>query len=367
VTPGKQLRAWLITFAVFVFLLVTLRGILLPFVVGMAIAYILDPVCDMLERWGLSRRSATAVVTLLFLLLVAIILISLVPILAQQLTDFLTSLPDLVKQAQKRLIPIYQAFRGRLHLPPISELNGIVESKFGNAVGWLAQALQGLLGQGLALASLLSLVFITPVVTFYLLRDWDLLVTRIDGLLPRQHADVIRNQIAEIDRTLAGFARGQAMVCLTLAIYYATSLALIGLPFGIVVGLAAGILTFIPYVGAASGFVASMAIALAQFDDWQSIGLVAGVFLVGQVLEGNFLTPKLVGDRVGLHPVWIIFALLSGGALFGFLGLLLAVPTAAALGVLVRFAIAGYLESSLYRGTATVAPEPALPSAATED
>jgi predicted PurR-regulated permease PerM len=367
VTPGKQLRAWLIALVVFVFLLVTLRSILLPFVVGMAIAYILDPVCDMLERWGLSRRSATAVVTLLFLLLVAIILISLVPILAQQLTDFLTSLPDLVKQAQKRLIPIYQAFRVRLHLPPISELNGIVESKFGNAVGWLAQALQGLLGQGLALASLLSLVFITPVVTFYLLRDWDLLVDRIDGLLPRQHAAVIRTQIAEIDRTLAGFARGQAMVCLTLAIYYATSLALIGLPFGIVVGLAAGLLTFIPYVGAATGFVASMAIALAQFDDWQSIGLVGGVFLVGQVLEGNFLTPKLVGDRVGLHPVWIIFALLSGGALFGFLGLLLAVPTAAGLGVLVRFAIAGYLESSLYRGPATAIRDSAQPQPATKD
>ncbi len=366
-TAGKQLRAWLITLAVVVFLLVTLRSILLPFVVGMAIAYILDPVCDMLERWGLSRRSATVVVTLMFLLLVAIVLVSIVPILAQQLTDFLASLPDLVRQAQKRLIPIYQALRWRLHLPAISELNGIVESKFGNAVSWLAQALQSLLGQGLALASLLSLVFITPVVTFYLLRDWDLLVGRIDGLLPRQHAATIRSQIAEIDRTLAGFARGQAMVCLTLAIYYATSLALIGLPFGIVIGLAAGLLTFVPYVGATSGLIASMAIALAQFDDWQRIGLVAGVFLVGQVLEGNFLTPKLVGDRVGLHPVWIIFALLSGGALFGFLGLLLAVPTAAALGVLVRFFIARYLESSLYRGGAASAALPDLPPAATED
>lgn len=366
-TAGKQLAAWLIALAVFIFLLVTLRSILLPFVVGMAIAYILDPVCDMLERWGLSRRSATAVVTLLFLILVAVILISVVPILAQEVTDFLTSLPDLVKQAQKRLIPIYQGFRGRLHLPAISELNGIVESKFGNAVTWLAQALQGLLGQGLALASLLSLVFITPVVTFYLLRDWDLLVGRIDRLLPRQHAATIRAQIAEIDRTLAGFARGQGMVCLTLAIFYATSLALIGFPFGIVVGVSAGILTFIPYVGATSGFVAAIAIALAQFDDWQSIGLVAGVFLVGQILEGNVLTPKLVGDRVGLHPVWIIFALLSGGALFGFLGLLLAVPVAASLGVLVRFAIAHYLDSSLYRGGATIEADPMLLPPQAED
>lgn len=363
-TPGKQLRAWLIALAVFVILLVTLRSILLPFVVGMAIAYILDPVCDMLERWGLSRKWATAVVTLLFVVLVVVALISIVPILAQELTDFLATLPDLLRQAQKRLIPLYQTFRWRLNLPAISELNGIVQEKLGNAVSWLAQALQELVGRSLALASLLSLFFITPVVTFYLLRDWDLLVSRIDSLLPRQYKDTIRGQIREIDRTLAGFARGQAMVCLILATYYATTLAVIGLPFGIVVGLAAGLLTFIPYVGAMTGFVISIAIALAQFDDWTRVGMVAGVFILGQALEGNVLTPKLVGDRVGLHPVWIIFALLSGGALFGFMGLLLAVPVAAALGVLVRFAIARYLESSLYRGGTVADAEATLPPAA---
>jgi len=350
VTAEKQLRIWLVALVVFVLLLVLLRGILLPFVVGMAIAYILDPVCDMLERWGLSRQWATTVVTLLFVVLVAVALISIVPVLLQELTDFLSSLPDLLKQAQKRLIPIYQALRYRLHLPAPAELSNIVQDRLGSAVTWVAQALQDLLGRGLALASLLSLVFITPVVTFYMLRDWDLLVGRVDSLLPRQHAATIRAQIAEIDRTLAGFARGQAMVCLTLAIYYATTLAFIGLPFGVVVGLASGILTFIPYVGATSGFVISMAIALAQFGDWTRILMVAGVYVLGQVLEGNVLTPKLVGDRVGLHPVWIIFALLAGGALFGFLGLLLAVPVAAALGVLVRFAITHYLTSSLYRG-----------------
>jgi predicted PurR-regulated permease PerM len=363
VTAGKQLRIWLIALFVFVVLLVLLRTILLPFVVGMAIAYILDPVCDMLERWGLSRTWATAVVTLLFVLLVVIALISIVPILAQELTDFLSTLPDLLRQAQKRLIPLYEAFRWRLHLPDISELNGIVQQKLGNAMTWLAQALQEVLGRSLALASLLSLFFITPVVTFYLLRDWDLLVGRVDSLLPRQHAETIRSQIREIDRTLAGFARGQAMVCLTLATYYATTLAVIGLPFGIVVGLAAGMLTFVPYVGAMTGFVIGMAIALAQFGDWMHIAMVAGVFVAGQALEGNVLTPKLVGDRVGLHPVWIIFALLSGGALFGFMGLLLAVPVAASLGVLVRFAIARYLDSSLYRGGAMaevdVLPPPA--------
>jgi predicted PurR-regulated permease PerM len=360
VTAGKQLLIWLVALAVFVLLLVTLRGILLPFVVGMAIAYILDPVCDMLERWGLSRKWATTVVTLLFVLLVVVALISIVPLLLEELTDFLTSLPDLIRQAQNRLIPLYQTLHGRLHLPAISELDGLVQDRLGNAVTWLAQALQDLLGRGLALASLLSLFFITPVVTFYLLRDWDLLVGRIDSLLPRQHAQTVQAQMREIDRTLAGFARGQATVCLTLATYYAVALAVIGLPFGIVVGLVAGILTFIPYVGATTGFVVSLAIALAQFGDWTRILMVVGVFVVGQALEGNVLTPKLVGDRVGLHPVWIIFALLAGGALFGFLGLLLAVPVAASLGVLVRFFIARYLESSLYRSGAPIEAEPAF-------
>jgi predicted PurR-regulated permease PerM len=188
------------------------------------------------------------------------------------------------------------------------------------------------------------------VVTFYLLRDWDKVTARLDALLPRHHAGVIRAQAQAIDRMLAGFARGQATVCLVLATYYATGLMLVGLPFGLVVGIAAGLLTFIPYLGAASGFVIGIAIALVNFDTWSGPIAVAAIFAVGQVLEGNFLTPKLVGDRVGLHPVWIIFALLAGGTLFGFLGLLLAVPSAAAIGVLVRFAISRYLESPVYLG-----------------
>lgn len=360
-TTSQQLRIWLVTFAAFIVLLVLLRGILLPFVVGMAIAYFLDPVCDMLERWGLSRQWATAVVTLLFVVLVVVVLVSIVPVLLQELTDFLSSLPDLLKQAQKRLIPLYQSLRWRLHLPALAELNNMIQDRLGSAVTWLAQALQELLGRSLALASLLSLVFITPVVTFYLLRDWDLLVGRVDSLLPRPHAETIRAQMVEVDRTLAGFARGQAMVCLILAVYYASALAAIGLPFGVVVGVASGLLTFIPYVGATTGAVISIAIALAQFEDWTQTFIVIGVYLLGSVLEGNVLTPKLVGDRVGLHPVWIIFALLAGGTLFGFLGLLLAVPMAAALGVLVRFAIRNYLGSSLYHGVPgdpDVAPPP---------
>jgi predicted PurR-regulated permease PerM len=232
------------------------------------------------------------------------------------------------------------------------------------AIGWLGRGVGDVARGGIAIANLLSLIFITPVVTFYMLRDWDRLIAHIDSLLPREYAATVREQAKAIDHTLAGFARGQASVCLVLAAYYASGLMLVGLPFGLVVGLAAGLLTFIPYLGAATGFVVGMAIALANFDSWTAIIAVAIVFAIGQVIESNVLTPRLVGNRVGLHPVWVIFALLAGGALFGFVGILLAVPSAAAIGVLVRFATGRYMESPVYLGRPAMPPigHPADPS-----
>jgi predicted PurR-regulated permease PerM len=350
-TLSTQAKVWGIALVVFVALLVLLKSILLPFVAGMAIAYLLDPVCDRLERLGISRTLATTIVTAVFAIVVILLLLLIVPLVVQQAIAFLGSLPDFIARTQDRLLPYYMELQQRLDLPDAAELGEIARTRLGTAFSWLAGLLEGVVGQGLALANLLSLIFITPVVTFYLLRDWDRLVARLDDLLPRDHATVIRNQVSLVNQSLAGFARGQSMVCLTLALYYSISLLTVGLPFGVVVGLIAGLLTFIPYVGSLTGFAVSMAIAIGQFDNWWSVGLVAIIFAVGQVLEGNFLTPKLVGDRVGLHPVWIIFALLSGGALFGFVGLLLAVPVAAVIGVLVRFSIARYRASKLYLGT----------------
>ena len=349
-TLGTQAKVWAIVLVVFVAILVLLKSILLPFVAGMAIAYLLDPVCDRLERMGASRTVATAIVTAVFAVVVILLLLLIVPLAVQQLIAFLGSLPDYIARTHDRLLPYYMELQQRLNLPDSAELTELARARFGTALSWLGAALQSLVDQGRALAGLLSLIFITPVVTFYLLRDWDRLVGRLNDLLPRDHADVIRAQAALTNQTLAGFARGQSMVCLILALYYSISLMIIGLPFGVVVGLMAGILTFIPYVGSLTGFAVSMAIAIGQFDSWWSVALVAIVFGIGQALEGNFLTPKLVGDRVGLHPVWIIFALLSGGALFGFVGLLLAVPIAAVIGVLVRFSIAQYRASKLYLG-----------------
>jgi predicted PurR-regulated permease PerM len=348
-TAGQQLRFWLIGLVVALVAVYVLRSILLPFVAGMAIAYFLDPACDRLEKW-MSRTWATALVTLIFALLIVLASVLIVPLLVDQLTQFIAGLPDLFNRAHAKLLPYYASLQLRFGLPDLTELADMARARMGSGLTWFGQTLLNVAQGSVAIANLLSLVFITPVVTFYLLRDWDRIVAKIDALLPRQHAVTIRGQGREIDRTLAGFARGQATVCLVLAAYYATGLMIVGLPFGMVVGIAAGLLTFIPYLGAMSGAVIGMAIALVNFDGWGGPAAVAAIFGIGQVLEGNVLTPKLVGDRVGLHPVWIIFALLAGGTLFGFLGLLLAVPVAAGIGVLVRFALSRYLASPVYLG-----------------
>jgi predicted PurR-regulated permease PerM len=353
-TLATQTKIWGVILLAFVLILVLLKSILLPFVAGMAIAYLLDPLCDRLERMGCSRDVATVIVTAVFATFVILALLLVVPPAISELVSFLTSLPDLITRTYERMLPYLTRWQVQLNLPSGAELSGMARDRFGTALAWVAGALQGVAAQGLAIANLLSLIFITPVVTFYLLRDWDKLIGKIDELLPRAHAPTIRTQAILVNQTLAGFARGQSLVCLTLGVYYATALALIGLPFGLVVGLAAGILSFIPYVGSLTGFGVSMAIAIGHFQDPWWVLLTAAVFGVGQIVEGNFLTPKLVGDRVGLHAVWIIFALLAGGALFGFVGLLLAVPVASVIGVMVRFSIGQYRESRLYLGHSPV-------------
>ncbi|MEA2781187.1 MAG: hypothetical protein QOK29_2731 [Rhodospirillaceae bacterium] len=358
-TTQRQLRFWLIGLVVFLVAIYFLRGILLPFVAGMAIAYFLDPVCDWLERMGCSRSLATVIVTVCFTLVVVAAVLLVVPLLQRQIVDLAVMLPTYIENLRQHSLPWLHTLATRLGFHGIGDLSGGGAGQVGDVVGWIGQTLARVISGGVALANLLSLLFITPVVAFYLLRDWDRLVRHVDGLLPRAHAATIRAQLQEINRNLAGFARGQATVCLVLAIYYGLGLTLIGLQFGLAVGIGIGLLSFIPLVGSIAGFVVAVGIALAQFDSWLPVGLVIAVFAVGQFIEGNVLAPRLVGDRVGLHPVWVIFALLAGGALFGFLGLLLAMPAAAVIGVLSRFAVARYRESPYYRGDP---PWPSSPS-----
>ncbi|WP_404379909.1 AI-2E family transporter [Caenispirillum salinarum] len=365
---GRQLRFWLIGLVVFVAALWVLREVLLPFVAGMAIAYFLDPVADRLQKWGLSRLMATVVVTAGIVAVLVAALLLLVPLLQAQVMSFLVRLPGYIDMLREAAEPIIQMGVERLPPDQVETLRTQASGFIGNALAFVGTVLKGLLSGGFALLNLLSLVFITPVVAFYQLRDWDRMVTKVDNWLPREHADTIRAQFREIDQTLAGFIRGQASVCLVLGAFYAIGLSVVGLDLGLLVGLGAGIISFVPYLGTISGFVVGIGLALAQFDTYTPVALVAGVFVAGQMIEGNFLTPKLVGDRIGLHPVWVIFALLAGGALFGFVGILLAVPVAAVVGVLARFFLGQYLNSPYFQGRGGARrdlppPPPAAPDA----
>jgi predicted PurR-regulated permease PerM len=349
-TRGTRQRwFWLAALAIGVLTLYVLREVLAPFVAGAAVAYLLDPICDRLQRMGLGRTLATTVVTIAFVVIVALLLVLLLPTLYHQVISFIESLPAIVETVRERVQPLIEELREAAG--QTAQIRQAAGDFAGRAVNWVLQALGALVTGGLALVNILSLVFITPVVTFYLLRDWDRVLAHIDSLLPREHADTIREQARLVNETLSGFVRGQATVCFLLGAFYAVALSLAGLNFGLVIGLVAGVLSFIPFVGTIFGFVASSGIAFAQFDEWHRIAIVVAIFVFGQVVEGNVLTPKLVGDRVRLHPVWVIFALLAGGALFGFVGVLLAVPTAAVIGVLTRFAVSRYTASPIYAGT----------------
>ncbi|RAU21123.1 AI-2E family transporter [Paramagnetospirillum kuznetsovii] len=349
-TPGQRIRIWAFGAVAFLVMLYLLRGVLLPFVAGMAIAYFLDPLADRLEKAGLSRILATTVITLVFFSLFGVLLFLLIPVLEQQVITFVQRLPSYVATLNERARPILLEFYSHLSAEEIEKLQNSVGAYAGTVAGWGLDLIKGVLTGGIAMLSILSLLFITPVVTFYLLRDWDRMVATIDGWLPRHRAELIRFELKEIDRTLAGFVRGQATVCITLAVFYGAGLTITGLDLGLMIGIGTGLGAFVPYVGMLIGLIASVGLAIAQGAEWHLLGGVAVVFAIGNMLEGNFLTPKLVGDRVGLHPVWIIFSLLAGGALFGFLGILLAVPVAAVIGVLTRFGLDSYLKSSLYHG-----------------
>ncbi len=350
-TRQRQNLYWLLAFAVFLLAVYLLRSILLPFVLGIAVAYFLDPVADWLERRRLSRTLAATLLTIVFLVGVGLFFALLVPLLQSQLFGFVGRIPayaEMFRTVAEHVLSMVQANLSEETIARLREAAGGLTSA---TVSWLGEAILSLWSGGLALVNLLSLAVITPIVTFYLLRDWDRIVSRVDLWLPRDHADTIREQVKLVDETLAGFVRGQGLVCLGLGTFYAIALSLAGLEFAVIVGLGTGLISFVPYFGMLVGLCASVGLAFAQFDTWQPIAIVAAIFVIGQIVEGNFVTPKLVGDRVGLHPVWMIFALLAGGALFGFLGVVLAVPAAAIIGVLVRFLVSRYTGSPLYLGS----------------
>ena len=332
-----------------------LSGILLPFVVGMALAYLFDPLVDQLRRRGIPRTIGALLVIALIVIGFIVLMLLIVPILGGQLAGFIESLPRNIARLQsvlaERSLPWLRGLLG--------EGFGGGEAPMGDLIsqgaGWLGTFLKSLWAGGAALVSIFSLVVVTPIVAFYMLVDWDRMVDKIDQCVPVRQRETVRSLARQIDRAIAGFIRGQSTVCLLLGTFYAVGLSIVGLNFGLLIGLVAGLISFIPFVGSLTGLVLSVGVAVAQFwPNFTPVAIVAGIFFLGQFIEGNFLQPKLVGDSVGLHPVWIMFALFASGYLFGFVGMLLAVPLAAALGVIVRFGMVRYMESSLYTGPAAV-------------
>jgi predicted PurR-regulated permease PerM len=342
---------WLAALAFLILFLYLFRGILLPFVAGMGLAYCLDPIADWFERRGFSRMMATIVILILFLILFVLALVIIIPLLGAQTASFIERLPGLISQLQVRLSEFNAGWLERL----VGEDRTTVQQSFSDILtegaGWLTSLLRSVWSGGQAILDIASLFVVTPVVAFYLLYDWDRMVAKVNSWLPRDNADIIRDLMRDINAALAGFVRGQGLVCLLLGAFYAIGLSLAGLNFGLLIGLLAGLLSFIPYVGSITGFLLAIGVALVQFwPDYIHIALVAIIFGAGQFLEGNVLQPRLVGRSVGLHPVWLMFALFAFGSLFGFVGLLVAVPLAAAIGVLVRFALTKYLQSNFYTG-----------------
>ncbi len=349
-TADRRLRFWLAGLLLAGLVIWLLRGALMPFVAGAAIAYLLDPVVERLARHKVPRWLATTLVLLSFLVVIVVALVLLVPVVATQLGGLVAAVPGYLGTLNAWLNAVIERLQERFGVAAVQNLRGQLAEYAGDAVSWLGTLLGGLWRGGLAVIDILSLLVITPVVAFYLLRDWDRVLSTLDDYIPRPQRATVRDLARQVDRTLADFVRGQGLVCLSLGLFYSAGLTMAGLNFGLVVGLGAGLISFIPYVGTILGLVTSCGIALVQFDSWTMRLVILGIFVTGQVLEGYVLVPKLVGESIGLHPVWVMFALLAGGSLFGFTGVLLAVPVAAVAGVLVRFALGRYRSSPYFRG-----------------
>ncbi|UYO00371.1 MAG: AI-2E family transporter [Devosia sp.] len=347
----NQVMIWIGFLVVLILAIWVFRGILLPFVVGAALAYLLNPLVNQLQKWRFSRTWATVVVLLLMLTIIIALFVMFVPLIGQQIVGLIQRLPAYVSDLQQLAIDYSPTINEWLGAERAAQVQASINDLTRQALGFIATIPGELVNIGITGAVVVGLMVLTPVVAFYLLLDWEGMVRGIDGLLPKEHKSEIKGILQEIDKSMAGVIRGQGGVLLIDAAFYATALSLAGLNYGLAVGLIAGLMSFIPYAGFTIGLGLSVGIAFVQFaPNWWMVGLIAGIFLFWQFIEGNVLYPKLVGSSININPVWMMFALLALGAVFGFVGLLLAVPMAAIASVLVRFGVRKYKESYLYLG-----------------
>lgn len=323
-------------------------GVLLPFVLGMAIAYLLNPLVNAFGRMKIPRGAAALIILGMFFAALALLVALAAPPLYRQGAELAAALPGWIDRAAAALRPWTAWLHDRLDNGGLTPLQDALKDNAGKALSLTGGLLGGIAGGGQAVAGALSVFLFTPITAYFMMKEWDGLLRWADGLIPRKHHDTVCTLMTQIDAKLAGFVRGQLTVAAVLGVVYALALTLAGLKFGVLIGLAAGALSIIPLVGSTAGLLASVAVAWLQSGAWGYTGMIAAIFVVGQIVEGHFLTPRLLGESVGLHPLWILFALMAGGSLLGITGMLLAVPVAAVAGVLIGFFIAQYRESAYF-------------------
>ncbi len=360
---ARPIVFWIAMLAAVIAVVVLLREVLLPFVAGIVLAYLLDPVAARLERLGMNRLIATLFIMGLFVVGVVLVVVLTTPIIISELSFLIDKVPHYVRQLQLLAADPGRPWLSKIIGEGLGDAERSVGELTGLVTGWFGTFLRSAWSGGQELISVFSLAVVTPIVACYLIYDWNKMIAVVDNWVPPAGREEVRALAREIDDTIGGFVRGQSALCLLLGVFYAAALSLIGLNHGVLIGVAAGLISFVPYLGSLTGLVVATCVAIAQFwPNWTITLLVPATFFVGQSLADYVLSPYLVGRRVHLNPVWLMFALFAFGYLFGFVGLLIAVPLAAAIRVLLRFALLHYYASPLYASAPTASATDSGPS-----
>lgn len=344
---------WILTLVVFAAILMLFKSVLFPFILGATIAYLLNPLVSWVCKKGMNRQATVVLILVSFLSVMGIVMAIVIPILFREASGFVSAAPDYAERVWTAAQPWIDTLREKMGYKITDQLQVAVKDNIGKTLSVGKNVLGGLASSiavgGQAIAGFVATLFLTPIVAFFMMTEWPRITDWVYGLIPRHMETTVRDLLAKIDTKIAGFIRGQVMVCFILGMMYAIALSVAGLNYGFFIGLGTGLLAIIPYAGGAIGLLTSLVVAgLQTGGDLTYIGIIAAIFFVGQFIEGNFISPKLIGDSVGLHPLWIIFALMAGGSLLGLVGMFLAVPVAAIISVLLAFAITQYKASPYY-------------------
>lgn len=344
-----QMTFWAAATALFLVFIWMFKAVLTPFVLGIVIAYLLNPLVKRFSTKGIKRTTSTIIILLVFFVLIAAIIVLVAPIIAKESADLIEAAPSLLDKFFLLIQPYTEWFQANVGEGYITDAKTFMKENVSKILSVSGGIAGGIAAGGQAVVGTLTTLVLTPLVAFYMMKEWPAITDWVESLIPRDKEKMVQGLITQIDRKLAGFIRGQLMVAFFLGIIYAVALTIAGLNYGFLIGIIAGVLSIIPLVGSTIGLLVSVAIAWFQAGELNYVLIIAAIFFVGQLVEGNILSPKLLGDSVGLHPLWILFALMAGGSLFGILGMLIAVPVAAVVGVLLSFAIMQYKSSSLYK------------------